>query len=30
MRMPVGTLRSRTFYALKALRIAMEEMGVMP
>ena len=26
----VGTLRSRTFYALKALRLAMEEMGVMP
>lgn len=25
---PVGTLRSRTFYALKALRIAMDEMGV--
>ena len=27
---PVGTLRSRVFYALKALRIAMEEMGVAP
>lgn len=27
---PVGTLRSRTFYALKALRIAMDEMGVNP
>lgn len=27
---PVGTLRSRAFYALKALRLAMEEMGVMP
>ncbi len=26
----VGTLRSRTFYALKALRLAMDEMGVMP
>lgn len=25
---PAGTLRSRTFYALKALRIAMDEMGV--
>ena len=25
---PVGTLRSRTFYALKALRISMDEMGV--
>ena len=25
---PVGTLRSRTFYALKALRILMDEMGV--
>lgn len=27
---PVATLRSRVFYALKALRIAMEEMGVAP
>jgi RNA polymerase sigma-70 factor (ECF subfamily) len=27
---PVGTLRSRTFYALKALRVAMDEMGVTP
>ena len=27
---PVGTLRSRTFYALKALRIVMDEMGVTP
>lgn len=27
---PVGTLRSRSFYALKALRIAMDEMGVTP
>ena len=25
---PVGTLRSRVFYALKALRVAMDEMGV--
>ncbi len=25
---PVGTLRSRVFYGLKALRIAMDEMGV--
>ena len=25
---PTGTLRSRAFYALKALRIAMDEMGV--
>lgn len=25
---PVGTLRSRCFYALKALRLTMEEMGV--
>ncbi|MBM9467899.1 sigma-70 family RNA polymerase sigma factor [Nakamurella leprariae] len=25
---PVGTLRSRSFYALKALRVAMDEMGV--
>lgn len=27
---PVGTVRSRVFYALKALRLAMEEMGVQP
>ncbi len=27
---PVGTLRSRVFYGLKALRIAMDEMGVTP
>jgi RNA polymerase sigma-70 factor (ECF subfamily) len=27
---PVGTLRSRVFYALKALRVAMDEMGVTP
>ena len=27
---PAGTLRSRMFYALKALRVAMEEMGVSP
>ncbi len=27
---PVGTLRSRTFYALKALRVVMDEMGVTP
>lgn len=27
---PVGTLRSRVFYGLKALRVAMEEMGVEP
>src|SRR3712207_9258693 len=27
---PVGTLRSRIFYGLKALRLAMEEMGVEP
>lgn len=26
----VGTLRSRVFYGLKALRLAMEEMGVQP
>ena len=25
---PVGTLRSRVFYGLKALRAAMDEMGV--
>ena len=27
---PVSTLRSRVFYGLKALRVAMEEMGVEP
>jgi RNA polymerase sigma-70 factor, ECF subfamily len=27
---PVGTVRSRVFYGLKALRVAMEEMGVEP
>ncbi|OMQ14097.1 RNA polymerase subunit sigma-70 [Modestobacter sp. VKM Ac-2676] len=27
---PVGTLRSRVFYGMKALRLAMEEMGVEP
>ena len=27
---PVGTVRSRVFYGLKALRIAMDEMGVTP
>jgi RNA polymerase sigma-70 factor (ECF subfamily) len=27
---PVGTLRSRVFYGLKALRLAMDEMGVEP
>jgi len=27
---PVGTLRSRVFYGLKSLRLAMEEMGVEP
>ena len=28
LRIPVGTLRSRVFYGLKALRSAMDEMGV--
>lgn len=28
--MPLGTLRSRVFYGLKALRLAMDEMGVEP
>ena len=28
--LPVGTLRSRVFYGLKALRVAMDEMGVQP
>jgi len=27
---PVGTLRSRVFYGLKALRVAMDELGVTP
>lgn len=27
---PIGTLRSRVFYGLKALRITMDEMGVTP
>ena len=27
---PVGTLRSRVFYGLKALRVSMDEMGVTP
>jgi RNA polymerase sigma-70 factor (ECF subfamily) len=27
---PVGTLRSRVFYGMRALRLAMEEMGVEP
>ena len=27
---PVGTVRSRVFYGLKALRVAMDEMGVEP
>jgi RNA polymerase sigma-70 factor (ECF subfamily) len=27
---PVGTIRSRVFYGLRALRVAMDEMGVTP
>ena len=27
---PVGTVRSRVFYGLKALRLALDEMGVEP
>jgi len=27
---PVGTLRSRVFYGLKALRLVLDEMGVEP
>jgi len=27
---PIGTLRSRIFYGLKSLRVAMEEMGETP
>ena len=27
---PIGTLRSRVFYGLKSLRVAMEEMGEAP
>ena len=30
MSIPIGTLRSRVFYGLKALRVAMDEMGVTP
>ena len=30
MGVPIGTLRSRVFYALKALRLAMDEIGVRP
>ena len=30
MGVPVGTVRSRVFYGLKALRLAMDEMGVEP
>jgi len=30
LRVPVGTVKSRCFYALKALRSALEEMGVEP
>lgn len=30
MGVPVGTVRSRVFYGLKALRLALEEMGVQP
>ncbi len=28
--LPVGTVRSRVFYGLKALRVAMDELGVQP
>jgi RNA polymerase sigma-70 factor, ECF subfamily len=28
LRIPAGTVRSRTFYALRALRLALEERGV--
>jgi RNA polymerase sigma-70 factor (ECF subfamily) len=30
LNIPLGTLRSRVFYGMKALRLAMEEMGVEP
>jgi RNA polymerase sigma-70 factor, ECF subfamily len=30
LRMPLGTVKSRTFYALKAFRLACEELGVEP
>lgn len=30
LRIPAGTLRSRVFYGLKALRVAMDELGVTP
>jgi RNA polymerase sigma-70 factor, ECF subfamily len=30
LRLPLGTVKSRTFYALKAFRLACEELGVAP
>ena len=30
LNIPIGTLRSRVFYGLKALRVAMDELGVTP
>ncbi len=30
LRVPAGTVKSRTFYALRALRVALEERGVTP
>ena len=28
--LPIGTVKSRTWYALRSLRLALEEMGVVP
>jgi RNA polymerase sigma-70 factor (ECF subfamily) len=28
--LPVGTVKSRTWYALRSLRLVLEEMGVVP
>ncbi|MDQ3538060.1 MAG: hypothetical protein M3415_04575 [Actinomycetota bacterium] len=28
LRLPLGTVKSRTYYALKALRLACDELGV--
>ena len=30
LRLPLGTVKSRTFYALKAMRLACDELGVQP
>ena len=28
--LPIGTVKSRTWYALRSLRLVLEEMGVLP